>query len=123
MFVLLIYTFEINLIKSNQNVLFSLPSLTMRWRFLPLPLLLSSLLLSLLSLLVEGDSGFRICAYNVDNFNLAKASQSGVLHTLTRVGHTHTHTHTHTATQTEAYTPSSEKLKRPVPNVCNIIDF
>ncbi|XP_033976082.1 deoxyribonuclease-1-like 2 isoform X2 [Trematomus bernacchii] len=57
----------------------------MRWRFLPLPLLLSSLLLSLLSLLVEGDSGFKICAYNVDNFNLAKASQSGVLHTLTRV--------------------------------------
>ncbi|KAL3059604.1 hypothetical protein OYC64_014247 [Pagothenia borchgrevinki] len=57
----------------------------MRWRFLPLPLLLSSLLLSLLSLLVEGDSGFRICAYNVDNFNLAKASQRRVLHTLTRV--------------------------------------
>ncbi|KAK5895243.1 hypothetical protein CesoFtcFv8_011854 [Champsocephalus esox] len=52
----------------------------MRWRFLPLPLLLS-----LLSLLVEGDSGFRICAYNVDNFNLAKGSQRRVLHTLTRV--------------------------------------
>ncbi|XP_034089915.1 deoxyribonuclease-1-like 2 isoform X2 [Gymnodraco acuticeps] len=54
--------------------------LTMRWRFLPLPLLLL-----LLSLLVDGDSGFRICAYNVDNFNLAKASQRSVLHTLTRV--------------------------------------
>ncbi|XP_034089919.1 deoxyribonuclease-1-like 2 isoform X4 [Gymnodraco acuticeps] len=52
----------------------------MRWRFLPLPLLLL-----LLSLLVDGDSGFRICAYNVDNFNLAKASQRSVLHTLTRV--------------------------------------
>ncbi|KAK5864097.1 hypothetical protein PBY51_001065 [Eleginops maclovinus] len=53
----------------------------MRWRFPPLALLL----LSLLSLLVEGASGFRICAYNVENWNWTKVSQSRVLHTLTRI--------------------------------------
>ncbi|XP_035015281.2 deoxyribonuclease gamma isoform X1 [Hippoglossus stenolepis] len=58
----------------------------MRWRSSCRPLLL---LLSFLTLLVgrETVSGFRICSYNVDNFNLAKASNYRLVHTLTRVVH------------------------------------
>uniref|UniRef100_UPI0037E75ED2 deoxyribonuclease-1-like 2 isoform X2 n=1 Tax=Semicossyphus pulcher TaxID=241346 RepID=UPI0037E75ED2 len=56
----------------------------MRWRSPPLPLLL---LLPLLTPLVEGakKSEFRICAFNLQKFNSAKASNSRVMHTLTRI--------------------------------------
>ncbi|XP_076596353.1 deoxyribonuclease-1-like 1 isoform X2 [Chaetodon auriga] len=61
----------------------------MRWRcpHLPLLLLLLLLLLSFLALLVGGatDSGFRICAYNVQKFNAEKAANRRVMHTLTRI--------------------------------------
>ncbi|XP_041802336.1 deoxyribonuclease-1-like 1 isoform X2 [Chelmon rostratus] len=59
----------------------------MRWCSPYLPLLLLVLLLSLLTLLVGGatDSGFRICAYNVQKFNMEKASNRRVMHTLTRI--------------------------------------
>nr|XP_046252858.1 deoxyribonuclease-1-like 2 isoform X2 [Scatophagus argus] len=55
----------------------------MGWRSPHLPLLL----FPLLTLLVRGvmNSGFRICAYNVQKFNMDKASNHRVLHTLTRV--------------------------------------
>ncbi|XP_022622549.1 deoxyribonuclease gamma-like isoform X1 [Seriola dumerili] len=52
----------------------------MRWRSSGLPVLL--LLLLTLSATV---SGFRICSYNVQKFNLQKASNYRVMHTLTRV--------------------------------------
>lgn len=56
----------------------------MRWRSPPLPLLL---LFSLFTLLVGGAaaSDFKICAFNVQKFNSAKASNSRVRHTLTRI--------------------------------------
>ncbi|XP_070824905.1 deoxyribonuclease-1-like 1 isoform X2 [Chaetodon trifascialis] len=61
----------------------------MSWRSprLPLLLLLLLLLLSFLALLVGGatDSGFRICAYNVQKFNAEKASNRRLMHTLTRI--------------------------------------
>ncbi|XP_071398959.1 deoxyribonuclease gamma-like isoform X2 [Centroberyx affinis] len=60
----------------------------MRWRSpLPLPLLL--LLFLLFSLLVGRSrgksSGFRICAFNVQNFNSTKAANYRVMHTVTRI--------------------------------------
>ncbi|XP_049436249.1 deoxyribonuclease-1-like 1 isoform X1 [Epinephelus fuscoguttatus] len=56
----------------------------MRWRSPLLPLLF---LFSLLTLLVDGAaaSDFKICAFNVQKFNYAKASNSRVRHTLTRI--------------------------------------
>ncbi|KAL7399016.1 hypothetical protein ABVT39_018585 [Epinephelus coioides] len=56
----------------------------MRWRSPPLPLLF---LFSLLTLLIDGAaaSDFKICTYNVQKFNSAKASNSRVRHTLTRI--------------------------------------
>ncbi|KAM6982026.1 deoxyribonuclease-1-like 2 [Tautogolabrus adspersus] len=56
---------------------------TMRWRPLPLLLLVSFLLL--LSVCGAKRSEFRICAYNLQKFNSVKASNTRVMHTLTRI--------------------------------------
>ncbi|XP_078100299.1 deoxyribonuclease-1-like isoform X2 [Sander vitreus] len=53
----------------------------MRWRSPCLPLLL----VSLLALLLGGAADFKICSYNVQEFNLDKATDYRVLHTLTRI--------------------------------------
>ncbi|XP_037628716.1 deoxyribonuclease gamma-like [Sebastes umbrosus] len=54
----------------------------MRWSSPHLPLLLLLFLFSFLTTLV---GGFKICAYNVQQFNSAKASNSRVLHTVMRI--------------------------------------
>ncbi|XP_074500953.1 deoxyribonuclease-1-like 1 isoform X2 [Sebastes fasciatus] len=54
----------------------------MRWSSPHLPLLLLLFLFSFLTTLV---GGFKICAYNVQQFNFAKASNSRVLHTVMRI--------------------------------------
>ncbi|XP_041858968.1 deoxyribonuclease gamma-like [Melanotaenia boesemani] len=54
----------------------------MKWCSSHLPILL---LLSVLSLFISRAAGFRICAYNVQNFNPSKANNYLVLHTLTKV--------------------------------------
>uniref|UniRef100_A0A3Q3WHC6 Deoxyribonuclease n=1 Tax=Mola mola TaxID=94237 RepID=A0A3Q3WHC6_MOLML len=51
-----------------------------QWRSPCLPLLLLLLVLGGTTV-----SGFKICAYSVQNFNMAKASDSRLMHTLTRV--------------------------------------
>ncbi|KAM9750946.1 deoxyribonuclease-1-like 2 isoform 2-T2 [Menidia menidia] len=56
----------------------------MRWRSSCLPLLFLSGL-CLLHAAAAAASGFKVCAYNVANFNSAKASNFRVLHALTRV--------------------------------------
>ncbi|XP_051282573.1 deoxyribonuclease-1-like 2 isoform X2 [Dicentrarchus labrax] len=62
---------------------FTVSSPTMRWRPPPLPLVF--LLFSFLSLFIGAASGFKICAYNVPNFNPTKASNYRVRHTLTKI--------------------------------------
>ncbi|XP_078144317.1 deoxyribonuclease-1-like 1 isoform X3 [Centroberyx gerrardi] len=59
----------------------------MRWRSpLPLPLLLLFLLFSLLVGRSRGkSSSFRICAFNIQNFNSIKAANYRVMHTVTRI--------------------------------------
>ncbi|TDH11113.1 hypothetical protein EPR50_G00082140 [Perca flavescens] len=59
-----------------------LNSSTMRWHSPCLPLFF---LFSLLALSLAGDEDFKICSYNVQEFNLEKSQDYRVLHTITRI--------------------------------------